>query len=117
MVCAPSRVSPGDFDISREWGPETEDDQQRWMWSTIEAAGGVPLGTIVTIVHRDHTRFRLPRRPAIIALPETGKEDVAEALARRSADFVAARQASIEIAEYLRGLDEASVGDAAGTGR
>jgi hypothetical protein len=97
---------PGDFDISREWGAATEDDQQRWMWSTIEAASAAPLGTIVTIVYHDHTRFRLPRRPAIIALPETGKDAVVAALSRRSADFAAAREASIEIAEYLQGLEE-----------
>ena len=99
---------PGDFDLSREWGAATEDDQQRWMWSTIEVAGAAPLGTIVTLVYHDHTRFRLPRRPAIIALPETGKEATVVALSRRSADFAAAREASVEIAEYLQGLDEAN---------
>lgn len=93
---------PGDFDSSREWGVEAQDDEQRWMWSTINTAAGEPLGTIVTIVFHDHTRFRVPRRPQIIALAETGKEAVVAALAGRSTDFAAAREASIEIAEYLR---------------
>jgi hypothetical protein len=37
-------------------------------------------------------------------LTETGKEAVVEALSHRSADFKNAREASIEIEEYLRGL-------------
>ena len=95
---------PGDFQISREWGRADETDQQRWMWSAVTSATGGALGTIVTIVFHDHTRFRLPRAPRIIALAETGKEAVVEELSRRSADFRNAREASIEIAEYLQSL-------------
>lgn len=91
---------PGDFEISREWGQADETDQQRWMWSAIETAEGVPLGTIVTITYHDHTGFRVPRAPGILALAETGGCVVA-ALSARSADFAAAREASVEIAEYL----------------
>ena len=97
---------PGNFQISREWGQADETDQQRWMWSTVNAATGGSLGTIVTIVFHDHTRFRLPRPPQIIALAETGKEAVVEALAHRSDDFRNAREASIEIAEYLQSLHD-----------
>lgn len=92
---------PGDFELSREWGAATEDDQQRWMWSTIETAAGAALGTIVTITFHDHTRFRLPRAPQVLALAEVGEAAVVAALAARSADFRAAREARIEIAEYL----------------
>lgn len=92
---------PGEFDISREWGNADETDQERWMWSTIESAEGVALGTIVTITPHDHTRFRVPRAPEIIALAETGKDAVADALSRRSPQFAAAREASIEIAAWM----------------
>ncbi|HXV98187.1 MAG TPA: DUF6022 family protein [Anaerolineae bacterium] len=96
---------PGDFDISREWGRLDETDQQRWMWSTIHSIEGEALGTIVTIVFHDHTQFRIPRQPQIIALAETSQQAVVEALSRRSADFKNAREAKIEIAEYLRSLE------------
>jgi hypothetical protein len=95
---------PGDFNISREWGVADETDQQRWMWSTVVAADGTALGTIVTVVFHDHTQFRLPRPPQIIALAETGKEAVIAVLSQRSDDFRNAREATIEIAEYLASL-------------
>jgi hypothetical protein len=96
---------PGDFEISREWGKQDETDQQRWMWSIIQATEGEALGTIVTIVYHDHTQFRIPRPPQIIALTQTSQEAVVEALSRRSTDFKNAREAKIEIAEYLRSLE------------
>lgn len=97
---------PGEFDISREWGDGPgETDQQRWMWSTIETMEGVALGTIVTITPHDHTCFRVPRAPGVIALAEAGKDAVVDALCRRSPEFAAAREASIEIAEYMAGLE------------
>lgn len=92
---------PGDFEISREWGNSDETDQQRWMWSTLETADGRALGTLVTVTHHDHTRFRVPRAPGIFALGETGQDAVVDALSARSPGFAAAREASIEIAEYL----------------
>lgn len=101
----PAPQLPGDFDISREWGTKEQTDQQRWMWSTINSAAGEPLGTIVTIVFHDHTQFRIPRQPQVIALPETGKEAVVAALSHCSADFKTAREAKIEIEEYLRSLE------------
>lgn len=75
------------------------------MWSTIEQQDGSPLGTIVTITFHDHTQFRLPRAPQIIALTEVGEEAVVAALSARSADFRTAREARIEIAEYLQSLE------------
>lgn len=95
---------PGDFDISREWGNEDESDQQRWMWSTINSPEG-SLGTIVTIIFHDHNQFRVPRAPQIIALQETDKEDVVEALSGRSPDFAQAVEFNIWYADYLRSLD------------
>jgi hypothetical protein len=95
---------PGDFDISREWGNASETDQQRWMWSTIARTDGAALGTIITKFFHDHTQFRVPRAPQVFSITETGKDAVVKALARRSADFARAREASIEIAEYLESL-------------
>ncbi len=95
---------PGDFSISREWDNADESDQQRWMWSTIASIEGESLGTIVTIVFHDHNQFRLPRQPEVIALTETSKEGVVEALSERSADFKNAREFKIEYEEYLRSL-------------
>lgn len=101
----PKPQLPGEFEISREWGTDDQTNQQRWMWSTIYSSAGESLGTIVTIVHHDHTQFRIPRQPQVIALTETGSEAVVEALSRRSTDFKNAREAKIEIEEYLRGLE------------
>jgi len=99
---------PGKFDISREWGTAAETDQQRWMWSTIKRITGEPVGTIVIAVFHDHTQFRVPRAPQVIALVETGKQAVIEALSQRSEDFKQAREAKIEIAEYLQSLENQS---------
>ncbi|HEY0606907.1 MAG TPA: DUF6022 family protein [Herpetosiphonaceae bacterium] len=97
---------PGEFNISREWGPE--EDRQRWMWSTVSEAAGTAIGTIVVKYFHDHTEFRVPRPPEILALTETGKDAVVAALSRHSSDFSQAREASIEIEEYLRSLETAS---------
>lgn len=97
---------PGEFNISREWGPE--EDRQRWMWSTISGPDGKAIGTIVVKYFHDHTEFRVPRPPEILALTETGKETVVAALSQHSPDFSQAREASIEIEEYLRSLETAS---------
>jgi hypothetical protein len=97
----PEPKLPGDFQISREWG-EREDDRQRWMWSTVYSSAGEPVGTVVSIVYHDHTQFRVPRQPQLIALTETGKEAVEAALSQRSADFNQAREWSVEYEEYLR---------------
>jgi hypothetical protein len=97
---------PGDFNSSREWGRD-ESDRQRWMWSALSGPDGAPLGTIVVQVHHDHTQFRLPRAPGALVLAETGIPAVAAALADRSPDFAAAREASVEIAEYLESLARA----------
>jgi hypothetical protein len=97
---------PGDFDISREWGVPGETDQQRWMWSTIQREDGEAIGTIVTITHHDHTQFRIPRQPQIIALAEIGKEAVVEALSQRSEDFKNTLEFTLEYALYLKRLED-----------
>jgi Family of unknown function (DUF6022) len=98
----PNPRFPGDFNISREWGNLEETDQQRWMWSTIESATGQLLGTIVIITFHDHTQFRIPQKPEIIALTETSKESVVEALSHRSVDFKNAVEFQIQYSQYLQ---------------
>jgi hypothetical protein len=93
---------PGDFEISREWGNADETEQERWMWSTIHEADNTSIGTLVTVVYHDHTRFYVPQAPTVFALCETDKKAIITELSRRSADFRQAREAHIEIAEYLK---------------
>lgn len=92
---------PGDFEISREWGSADETDNQRWMWSTIETVEGQTLGTLVTVVHHDHSRFRIPRPPAVIAISETEREAVEAELSHRCPEFGSAKPFSVWYAEYL----------------
>jgi hypothetical protein len=100
---------PGNFDISREWGVPEANDEQRWMWSTIVGADGEPMGTLVTIVYHDHTQFRIPRQPQLIALAETGKEAVVEALSQRSEEFKNALEFTIEYELYMKSLEAEEV--------
>ncbi|WP_173087420.1 DUF6022 family protein [Devosia sp. 1635] len=62
---------PGSFQRSREWGNADETHQQRWMWSIISGADGKPIGSLAVGSHHDHSCFRLPRSPEIIALRAT----------------------------------------------
>jgi hypothetical protein len=95
---------PGNFNISREWGVPTEDDEQRWMWSTVMGEDGAPIGTLVTITYHDHTQFRLPRSPHLFALAEVGEEAVVEALSARSEQFKHALPFTEEYELYLAGV-------------
>jgi hypothetical protein len=97
---------PGNFMISREWGEET--DRQRWMWSKVTTAEGEPVGTLVIVFYHDHETIRIPRAFEVIALEATSKGDVIRALSQRSPEFASAREAKIEIAEYLASLEEQS---------
>jgi hypothetical protein len=98
---------PGDFSISREWGNQEETEQQRWMWSAIASTEGL-LGTIVTIIFHDHTQFRIPQQPQIIALTQTSKEAVEEALSQHCAEFKNAIEFNVWYAEYLQSLENQS---------
>ncbi len=91
---------PGGFSISREWG-EDATDRQRWMWSKITRVDGTTVGTIATIFYHDHEQVRIPRPFQIIALTESSKGAVIEALSQRSVDFKNAQEAKIEIAQYM----------------
>ena len=102
----PEPKFPGEFDISREWGSQEGTDQQRWMWSTVYSPEQERLGTIVTVVYHDHTQFRVPRQPRIIALQETEKEEVVAALSLKSPNFKEALEFTVEYEAYLRNLQE-----------
>ncbi len=97
---------PGKLGISREWGDD-ESDRQRWMWSKItRAEDGSALGTIVIVYHHDHVEVRIPRPMEVIALEESGKAAVIEALSRRSPEFAVAKDINAEYADYLASLAE-----------
>lgn len=93
---------PGNFGMSREWGPEEE--RQRWMWSKITRLDGIAIGTLVTVFYHDHVQVRIPRAFEIIPLPVTTKNEVIKALSARSEDFKNALEAKIEIEQYLASL-------------
>ena len=95
---------PGDFNASREWG--AEDDRERWMWSKIATRDNTPIGTIVVVFYHDHEQIRIPRAFKIIGLEASGKREVVTALSRLMPEFRAAREAKIEIAEYLAQLEQ-----------
>lgn len=97
---------PGDMDRSREWGAAPDGtDQQRWMWSLIRRAGGQELGTLVTVVFHDHTGFKLPRAPGVVALTEWGNEAVIGMLSAREREFGNAQEFTVEVAEYMKSLE------------
>ncbi len=98
---------PGNMDRSREWGEAADGtDQQRWMWSLVRRRGGEKLGALVTVVFHDHTAFKLPRAPGLVALSETNDEAVIAALSARSSEFGSAREFTAEVAEYMRNLED-----------
>ncbi len=95
---------PGNLSISREWGPD--DDRQRWFWSKITSTEGAPVGTIVILFFHDHLQIHIPRPPGVIALEETTKADVVEALSDLSADFRDALEAKEEFAQYIAQMSQ-----------
>ncbi len=64
------------------WGPPEE--RERCIWSIVKRADGTPLGTLVNRFFHDHTRFRIPRAPAILALQETEESAIMAHLSRAS---------------------------------
>jgi hypothetical protein len=74
---------PGVLQTSIErWGPP--EDRERCLWTILRNADGHPLGTLVTRLFHDHTRFRLPRPPRVFALDVYEQEDILEALLHAS---------------------------------
>lgn len=98
---------PGSLNLSREWGDDDR-DRQRWMWSKIIGADGTAIGTIVTVFYHDHIEIRIPRVFQIIAIKETSKGAVIEALSRMSADFANAMDMKQEFALYMQEMEQSS---------
>ncbi len=71
---------PGTLSTSREWGPAEE--RERWMWSVARRGKEAPFGTLVVGLFHDHTRFRIPRPPAVLALEETDGDAIVGAISR-----------------------------------
>lgn len=71
---------PGTLASSREWGPA--EGRERWMWSVLRRGQGEPLGTLVVGLFHDHTRFRVPRAPGVLALEETDADAIVGAVIR-----------------------------------
>lgn len=71
---------PGTLSTSREWGPLEE--RERWMWSVARRGQGAPLGTLVMGLFHDHTRFRIPHAPCVLALEQTDNDAIAGAISR-----------------------------------
>lgn len=70
---------PGTLQTSLErWGPPEE--RERCLWTVIRDTQGLALGTIVTRLFHDHTRFRLPHPPKVFALEATETASIIEAL-------------------------------------
>jgi hypothetical protein len=79
---------PGTLSTSREWGPLEE--RERWMWSVVRRAKGAPFGTIVIRFFHDHTQFRIPYPPLVLALEETGTTAIVAAFSHTSVHFKSA---------------------------
>jgi Family of unknown function (DUF6022) len=69
---------PGTLSTSREWGPPEE--RERWMWSVVREASGAPIGTLVVRLIHDHTQFRLPSAPSVLAVKETDADAIVQAI-------------------------------------
>ena len=69
---------PGTLSTSREWGPPEE--RERWMWSVVRPAQGAPVGTLVVRLVHDHTQFRIPPPPGVLAVKETEADAIVQAV-------------------------------------
>lgn len=64
LICDPA--FPGTFPFSREqWG--SQEERERRFWCVLHQSQAKELGTLVTSLFHDHTRFRIPRRPVVLA--------------------------------------------------
>lgn len=71
---------PGTLSTSREWGPPQE--RERWMWSVVRYVQAAPSGTLVIRLVHDHTQFRLPYPPGVLALEETDTDAIVQAVSQ-----------------------------------
>jgi hypothetical protein len=69
---------PGTLSTSREWGPPRA--RERWMWSVVREAAEAPIGALVVRLVHDHTQFRLPSAPSVLAVKETDVDAIVQAI-------------------------------------
>lgn len=75
LICDPS--FPGTFPLSREqWGPQEE--RERRFWCVLHQPQAEDLGTLITSLFHDHTRFRIPRQPVVLAFAQTDHATIAQ---------------------------------------
>ncbi|UKS29151.1 DUF6022 family protein [Paenibacillus sp. HWE-109] len=65
-------------DSLEKWGPPEE--RERCAWYIIEKPDGSSVGTLVLQIFHSHVQFHLPHPPHIMALEETEREDILDAL-------------------------------------
>lgn len=81
---------PGTLSTSREWGPLEE--RERWMWSVVREAAGAPIGTLVVRLVHDHTQFRLPSPPSVLAVKETEADAIVQAVSHAAGQMQSAEE-------------------------
>lgn len=69
---------PGRLAASMEWGPIEE--RERWMWCVVRPTEEAPIGALVLQLYHDHTQFRIPHPPGVLALEETETPGIVAAL-------------------------------------
>lgn len=52
------------------------------MWSIVRQMPEAPVGTIVVGLFHDHTRFRLPHPPSVLALEEIVADAIVQEISR-----------------------------------
>jgi hypothetical protein len=68
LTCDPT--FPGTIPLSREqWGPQEE--RERRFWCVLHQENEGILGPLLTCYFHDHTRFRIPRSPRVVASEQT----------------------------------------------
>lgn len=82
---------PGGLAESRQWLAAGQGEHLRWTWTcVVRAADDIALGSLVTALHLDKTRFRLPQAPSMFWLATVGVDAVERELSRMSAGFATA---------------------------
>lgn len=92
---------PGSFQSSREWGNADESHQQRWFWSVILREDGTAIGAIAVGSHHDHSCFRLPRPPEVVAVEAITPAAIIRELSARMPEFGQAQDFRSWYADYL----------------
>lgn len=58
------------------------EERVRSFWTIVSSQDGTPRGSLVYRLFHDHTRFRIPRAPEVLALRETDPGEIRAAIGR-----------------------------------